>query len=126
MTHAPTMHTLSFSLAPREPVDGLCLREVVNTCTAAVAAMSSETKNNLRLGMEIVAFALLLFSAAKAFVLLPQRMDQIEQRMQEIQLRNNIDHDLLIKLGTVSEMSARDIGEIKETLRAMQREWKRD
>lgn len=84
--------------------------------------MSSETKNNLRLGMEIIAFALLIFSAAKAFVLLPQRMDQIETRMQEIQLRNNIDHDLLIKLGTMSEMSARDIGEIKETLRAVQRE----
>ena len=113
------MTTTTFSLAPMEP--GLTGREVVQTCAHAFKSMSSETKNNLRLGMELMLFALTLFATVKSFVLLPQRMDAIEKQMTEIQLRNNVDHDLLIKLETTSGIMARDIAEIKEAVKAAAR-----
>lgn len=111
------MHTITFSLAPREPDNPVRLAEVCKTCVHAVRSMSNETKNNIRFTMEVVMFAVALLAAVKAFVLLPSRVDTVEKSVTELQTRNTADHDLLIELRTTSAIMARDIAEIKAAVK---------
>jgi len=116
--HEPTpMHTITFSLAAREPDNPVRLADACKTCVHVVRSMSTETKSNIRFTMELVIFALAVGAAVKAFVLLPSRMDNVEKAIAAVETRNNSDHDVLIELRTNVANMTRDVTEIKAAVK---------